>query len=154
MVAPLRTLLALGIDLGPSDAVTDVTEESWILSLDKGRRAWHDAYMTSSHTNCSHPATKAARAACRKDRAAAALAPRDPHADSRPALWDGYILYCELCAADLFGTNDQGRKNYRHISDLRGKPCPCGRRWEDGTAYASRFICTNEDDALTRREVI
>lgn len=37
--------------------------------LDRIGLAWHDCPMTTAHANCTHPATKADRAACRKAQA-------------------------------------------------------------------------------------
>lgn len=44
------------------------------LFLDRAPRGWHNKGMTTTmnHRDCDHPATKAARARCRKDRAIAA----------------------------------------------------------------------------------
>jgi hypothetical protein len=83
----------------------------------------------TSHANCTHPATKAARAACRKDRATTP-------AMVRPTLYDGSELFCELCARD----DDFSR--YYKLDDMRHIPCPCGRIHDDGSKmpYGARYI--------------
>jgi hypothetical protein len=47
---------------------------------------------TTSHRDCTHPATKAGRAKCRKDRAAVATRDADDRAEIRQAYFDGAEL--------------------------------------------------------------
>jgi hypothetical protein len=84
----------------------------------------------TSHANCNHPATKSARAACRK---AASEVP----ALVRPTLFTGAELFCELCKDEDGGT-------FRKVDDLRHIPCPCGRTHDDGTRYGARWVRKGE----------
>ena len=96
---------------------------------------------TTAHSNCDHPATKAARTACRKARAAApAYLAATILDEDRPAMNMGPTLYCLLCADEIADHTD---RRFRKVSDMRQIPCPCGRRYDDGVAYGARYIESN-----------